>query len=501
VAVEDSELVEQFHLASVIEKLVETFNASNDKPLEDPTKRQIQSSVFNNKLNSAALQQPGNKIIQSLNGGEPGLYALILRSEEIETKADGSPSTWWSILMEGAIKAADVAEEVDTQVKSGTKKLLDFLAGSLWDSTEKEDEKLDPVKALDLLNFKGYYIFILTNVSDDNPIPVVLPPTDTEPSYTYQNLASYPIAQAISKRLRTEKENFEPGTLVKIQYENSINKDAPIVVEIIEDRPEFTAVIMASMAARSALNQFVVCDTDSSLSGVKHPSGDTIGTAGSDAKLHNGYAALNKKAGKNIVDVAALYKVLFAALPDKSLVLGILANAYHESNFDANIISGVLTESSIGLWQGNVQAAGSIDVPDPARLSLGKELPSSIRIPAKAAVVPYYAGGLLLTIAKIPVITPAKYDGTQDLTDSYNKARDPTLQTAFVIVSVKKMLKSIEYDAKTSKITEEEWKKERSEITARQWAAWFQVYFEQPKVIKDRTAGVNASAEAAGVKV
>ena len=49
-AVEDSELVEQFHLASVIEKLVETFNASNDKPLEDPTKRQIQSSVFNNKL-------------------------------------------------------------------------------------------------------------------------------------------------------------------------------------------------------------------------------------------------------------------------------------------------------------------------------------------------------------------------------------------------------------------------------------------------------------------
>ena len=77
--------------------------------------------------------------------------------------------------------------------------------------------------------------------------------------------------------IKTEVEEIAPGTLVKIQYENSINRDSPIVTEIIEDRPEFTAVILASMVARSALNQFSTCSTDSSLSGVTHPTGDTLG--------------------------------------------------------------------------------------------------------------------------------------------------------------------------------------------------------------------------------
>tara|TARA_R110001606_G_scaffold157395_2_gene300434 strand:- start:499 stop:1263 length:765 start_codon:yes stop_codon:yes gene_type:complete len=245
VAVEDADLSEQFQLASIIEKLVETFNTSNDKTIEDVTKRPIQSSVFNNKLNSGALQQVENSITQSLNGGEPGLYALILRSQEIEAKAEGTSTSWWSIFLD--------------------------IAG------EEESEDLETLKALELLNFKGYYVFVLTNVNAENPIPNVLPPSDTETSYTYQNLESYPIAQAVSKRLRTETEEITPGTLVKIQYENSINRDSPIVTEIIEDRPEFTAVILASMVARSALNQFSTCSTDSSLSGVTHPTGDTLG--------------------------------------------------------------------------------------------------------------------------------------------------------------------------------------------------------------------------------
>ena len=168
-AVEDADLSEQFQLASIIEKLVETFNTSNDKTIEDVTKRPIQSSVFNNKLNSGALQQVENSITQSLNGGEPGLYALILRSQEIEAKAEGTSTSWWSIFLD--------------------------IAG------EEESEDLEPLKAL----------------------------------------------------------------------------DSPIVTEIIEDRPEFTAVILASMVARSALNQFSTCSTDSSLSGVTHPTGDTLG--------------------------------------------------------------------------------------------------------------------------------------------------------------------------------------------------------------------------------
>ena len=460
-AVEDTDLYEQFQLASIIEKLVETFNASNDKTVEDPTKRQIQSSVFNNKLNSAALQQVENNITQSLNGGEPGLYALILRNKEIEEKAEGTSTTWWSIFLD--------------------------IAGD----GEEESEDLEILKALELLNFKGYYVFVLTNVGGENPIPSVLPPSDTETNYTYQNLESYPIAQAVSKRLRTEAEEITPGTLVKIQYENSINRDSPIVTEIIEDRPEFTAVILASMVARSALNQFATCSTDSSLSGVKHPSGDAIGSAGSAAELHNAYMALNKAAGKKKIDIAVLYQTLLTSLKDKNLVLGILANASSESGFDANIVSGGSTESSIGLWQMNVQSSGKYGVPNSSRLSLAKSakanLPSSIQIPASAAVIPYFAGGLLLTAAGIPVITPAKYDGTQDLTASYNKVRDPAQQALFVIASVKKMLASITYDA--------------TKITAKQWAYWFQIYFEQPADIHDRTAGIKVSADAAGVTV
>jgi hypothetical protein len=459
VAVEDTDLYEQFQLASIIEKLVETFNASNDKTVEDPTKRQIQSSVFNNKLKGTALQQSENKIIQSFNGGEPGLYALVLRSEEIEAKQEGSPSSWWSMFL-----------DIDG---------------------EEESEDLEVLKALELLNFKGYYVFILTNVGDDNPIPVTIPPSAGVPDYIYTNLDSYPIAQAVSKRLRTEEEEISPGTLVKIQYENSINRDSPIIAEVIEDRPEFTSVILASMAARSGLQQFDTCGTDSSLSGVEHPSGDQIGSAGSAAELHNAYMVLNKAAGKKKIDIAVLYQTLLTGLKDKNLVLGILANASSESGFDANIVSGGSTESSIGLWQMNVQSSGKYGVPNSSRLSLAKSakanLPSSIQIPASAAVIPYFAGGLLLTAAGIPVITPAKYDGTQDLTASYNKVRDPAQQALFVIASVKKMLASITYDA--------------TKITAKQWAYWFQIYFEQPADIHDRTAGIKVSADAAGVTV
>ena len=260
----DDNSYSQNFLASVIEKLVETFNASNDQAKEDLTKRQIQSSAFNNTLKATALQQSGNKILQSLNGGEAGLYALILRSEEIEAKEeDTPPSSWWSIL-------TDLPEAIVTTVQTANGWVYNLLSPS-------DAVKVDALKALDLLDFKGYYIFILSNVGDDNPIPTVLPPSDTEPNHTYQNLPSYPIAQTVSKRLRTAEETFKPGTLVKIQYENAINRDSPIITEIIEDDPQFTTIILASMAARSALNQFDTCDTDSSLSGVTHPSGDAIG--------------------------------------------------------------------------------------------------------------------------------------------------------------------------------------------------------------------------------
>jgi len=120
----ESGLYEEAILASIIEKLVVIFNASNDKPIEDLTKRQVQSSVFNDKLKGAALQQSENKIIQSLNGGEPGLYALILRSKEIEAKAEGTSTSWWSIFL-------DIGGE------------------------EESEEELEALKALQLLDFKG----------------------------------------------------------------------------------------------------------------------------------------------------------------------------------------------------------------------------------------------------------------------------------------------------------------------------------------------------------
>ena len=162
-------------LASVIEKLVATFNASNDKTMEDPTKRQIQSSVFNNKLKGTGLQQSENKIIQSLNGGEPGLYALILRSQEIEAIAEGNRSSWWSLIM-------DIPVVVGAAVDAAEEAVIDLVF--------PPEEEIEALKALELLDFKGYYIFILTDVGDENPIPITMPPTEGVPDYTYTNLDS-----------------------------------------------------------------------------------------------------------------------------------------------------------------------------------------------------------------------------------------------------------------------------------------------------------------------
>ena len=113
--------------------------------------------------------------------------------------------------------------------------------------------------------------------------------------------------------------------------------------------------------------------------------------------------------------------------------IGILANAKAESNFDCNIVSfhgncnGV--ESSLGLWQMNVQSEGSVvSVPKSSMtISIGEaSLPQSIRIPSSSSVIVYFAGGQLAKKNGVSVITPTltTQGGNQDVGQVYEIVTD-----------------------------------------------------------------------------
>ena len=65
---------------------------------------------------------------------------------------------------------------------------------------------------------------------------------------------------------------------------------------------------------------------------------------------------------------------------------------------------------------------------------------------------------------------PTEYDGTQDLFQIYATVANAENQINFVVSTTKKMLADLDYETI----------KQEDEVTAGQWALWFQIYFEQP---------------------
>jgi hypothetical protein len=263
------------------------------------------------------------------------------------------------------------------------------------------------------------------------------------------------------------------GACVRIDYENRRLRGGAYVVNIVNNEQDFAnAVIIELEGIPSAGGGFSACD-ERGVS-VHHPSGDAISATGNAADLHNAYKAKERSAGSNNISSATIYNKLNTALGNSNLAIGILANAKAESNFNANVVSGVPTESSLGLWQMNVQNSGRVRTPNSNMTSQASSLPSSIRIPSNSSVIRYFAGGLLSASKGVPIISPTDYDSTKDISTIYNTVVNVDNQIDYVIESAQAMLATIPNRVST--------------ITAGEWAQWWQIYFEQPASIHDRAS-------------
>tara|TARA_R110000824_G_scaffold119794_1_gene274130 strand:+ start:71 stop:1390 length:1320 start_codon:yes stop_codon:yes gene_type:complete len=327
-------------------------------------------------------------------------------------------------------------------------------------------------------NYPKYRIWILPdNLNSDFAVPSI---EDGE----VVNIGSFPICSVKDVLLA---ESLTTGALIRVDFENRLRRTGVYVTNVINNKEEFGRAIFNELGGIiSPSDASAPCR--SSRPSVSHPSGDAVATRGSKVALSNAYKALAKKAGKDVKTAKYIYDKLYAGLGDKKVSIGILANAYEESTFDANIVSGKNIESSLGLWQMNVGSRGSIGVPKASITQRARldNLTGSIQIPTGSSVLVYYAGGVLATNKGATIVTAADYTD-QDLSSIYETVADADTQIEFVINTAKSMLASIEYKA--------------ADITAGQWAQWWQIYFEQPGHIESRVAAADNLTVELGVTV
>jgi hypothetical protein len=450
----------QLQSAQIIETLVQLYGGPQENNRLEISEDRSPSSKFDNVLKTSNLLATQSEFIDSVVTPIGGLYGIVLRA---------SPGQISSTNLE--------ATTTEQNLRSVGNSVWGAILGAARGVHETFDDD-EPALTLEVLKFPEYYVFIFANTSPDSPIPILVEENDV---LEYDSITSYPKAIITNTKLR--EEILQPGTLIRLEYDGVDNKNIPVITEIVEGKPEFTRMVMNSMKNRSAFLSSTQCATDSALEGVTHSSGDPVAGESSAVNLHNGYMELERQAGVNKVDVSTLYTLLKTAfeqvgINDTNLVIGILANAKQESNFNSNVVSRVETESSIGLWQFNVQNPGYYNAPNSQIRQRAAALPESIRIPTDQKVVPYFAGGLLLGSKGIAAITPAAYDGSQDLKPLYDIVSSSTNQIVFVATTTKRMLDTISYTP--------------GQISAGAWATWFQIYFEQPGAIHDRASVASA---------
>jgi|14_taG_2_1085336.scaffolds.fasta_scaffold15980_2 hypothetical protein len=237
------------NLAGFIDSLIELFNASQNaggRPSEfGQSNNSINSSFF--KSLSAQSQENIASSLQSLRGGESGLYALVLQ-DKLELEKEMS--------VKAVIEAPSIWNYLLNQI----------------DSTNADNKS---AAAISLLSFPEYYIFILSHTQGKNPIPKVVKNESSQ--YSFSNIFEYPIASITSSELRKGSE-LESGTLVKIKYENAITQEKPIIVEVVEESATFKTIVMKSLMLKNAQSATNNCKTDSELTGVTHATGDAIGS-------------------------------------------------------------------------------------------------------------------------------------------------------------------------------------------------------------------------------
>lgn len=215
----------------------------------------------------------------------------------------------------------------------------------------------------------------------------------------------------------------------------------------------------------------------------------TPGASTSEAQtLQQGYFELEKRAGGVIVPKQQIYDRLYTRLgssPDNNnLIMGIMANIKGESAYNKNAVSKKTGESSLGLFQMNVGSPGRYGSPRSTMLGqlVTKGVPAAMSIKKESAIVPYYAGALLMKSKGLKLITPKLYSGTpEDLSQTYNTLITWETQVDFVAATTLKLLADRVTIAPVST------------YSRYHWSVWFQVYFEQPASIHDRRSWPTAS--------
>ena len=317
----------------------------------------------------------------------------------------------------------------------------------------------------EITNYPKYYIWILPdNIQKTGVVPILI-------NGNVININMFPLCSIKNTSITDSLVN---GALVRIDFEDRNQREDAFVVSVMNNTEAFGRIVFTELEGiASPIDSFPACDEQTPA--VSHPTGDTIPAVSSPASLHDAYMQISNETGDNMITEEELYDKLLSGLGDEKLALGILANAKAESALNANVVSGAATESSLGLWQFNVQSRGRVGGPKGAMRTQANSagLPESIQIPDDAGVIRYYAGGLLATSKGVAIVSPADY-ANQDVSEIYETVTNIDNQVEYVIESARAMLGAINYNA--------------SEITEGQWAQWWQIYFEQPASIDDRAS-------------
>ena len=337
---------------------------------------------------------------------------------------------------------------------------------------------VDAIAQSGITNYPQYRVWILP----DNTNSAEIYPMIDDGEIT--NVNAFPICN-VKDFAMTER--LVVGALIRIDFENRLLENDAYITNVINNNEEFGRAIFNELGG--VISPREACEAcGDSRPATSHYRGHAIPAGGSASGLHNAYVAESREAGEHQIDSAALYSILESRLGDSKLALGILANAVAESNLNANVISGVATESSIGLWQMNVQNEGWIDVPKSSMMTQARSLPDSIQIPSTSNVIVYFAGGQLAKKHGVVAVTPVDYTGgNHDVGEVYEIVSDSTKQIDFVVEAAQNMLATITYNS--------------ADITAGDWAQWWQIYFEQPAAIHNRRAHAQTIKDDLGLSV
>ena len=348
------------------------------------------------------------------------------------------------------------------------------------DIPEETKQLWSAMRESGVVDFIGYHVWVLPENENDlfEEDGVGIPNID-KTSGAIRNSAEFPVMR-IKNAFVLSNVDLVRGAIVRIDYENREQERGMYLVDVINNESQFGRAIWAELSSfNEATRTFSQATLANAPPLVQHASGDPIGEGNNSVALHNSYSNIYRTEGAEIISEQELFDRLNAEFNDPKLAVGIVANAKYESGYNSKIVSDFKnstgTESSLGLWQMNVGPpslrSARYGAPRATMTDFGQQnlLPALV-IPPTSRSIPYYAGALMARSSGIEVVPPTEYDGTQDLFQIYATVANAENQINFVVSTTKKMLADLDYETI----------KQEDEVTAGQWALWFQIYFEQP---------------------